>query len=263
MRSRLHLYFFFLLLLSGLPCAWAQTACPDGSGDLDTAPPKDLSLQEVIQKFLQGENRVKEARSHYSFTQDLMVQTLDEKNVSDGQFHQVTSVSFDDKGKRLENVSYSEQSTLRGVTMSAEDMDDVREFMQWILTSDEASQYNLTYAGTQHVDDLDTYVFHVVPKKEEKNHRYFEGRVWVDNRDLQVVKLCGKGVAEAPHKKNQPTDIRPTFVGYRQIIDGNWFPVYARVDDTLHFQAQSVHVREIVKFTGYKRAGATSAASKP
>lgn len=255
--------FVLLLLFSLLPRLWAQTACGEGGGELDTAPPKDISPQEVIQKFLQGENRAKEARSHYSFTQDLMVQTLDEKNATDGQFHQVTGVSFDDKGKRVENVTYSEQSTLRGVTMSAEDMDDVREFMQWILTSDEAAQYNLTYAGQQHVDDLDTYVFHVVPKTEEKNRRYFEGRVWVDNRDLQVVKLCGKGVGETPHKKNQAMDIRPTFVGYRQIIDGNWLPVYARVDDTLHFQAQSVHVREIVKFTGYKRAGTTSAASKP
>lgn len=263
MRRPIQFLSFLLLLFALLPCAWAQSTCSEGSGDLDPAPPKDLSPQDVIQKFLQGENRVKEARSHYSFTQDLMVQTLDDKSAADGQFHQVTSVSFDDKGKRLENVTYSEQSTLRGVTMSAEDMGDVREFMQWILTSDEAAQYNLTYAGQQRVDDLNTYVFHVVPKREEKNRRYFEGRVWVDNRDLQVVKLCGTSVGETPHKKNQPLDIRPTFVGYRQIIDGNWFPVYARVDDTLHFQAQSVHVREIVKFSGYKRTGTTSAVSKP
>lgn len=263
MRPRSHFLSLCLLVSALLPRLWAQTSCAEGSDILDTSPPKELSPQELISKFLQGENRVKEARSHYSFTQDLMAQTLDDKNAADGQFHQVTSVSFDDKGKRLENVTFSEQSTLRGVTMSAEDMDDVREFMQWILTSDDAAQYTLTYAGQQHVDDLDTYVFHVVPKREEKNRRYFEGRVWVDSRDLQVVKLCGKGVAEAPHKKNQPMDIRPTFVGYRQIVDGNWFPVYARVDDTLHFQAQSVHIREIVKFTGYKRAGTTSAASKP
>ncbi len=264
MRSRIQFVCFFLLMLCILlPCVWAQTDCADGNGILDMTPPKDLSPQEVIQKFLQGENRVKEARSHYSFTQDVMVQTLN-GTTPDGQFHQVTSVSFDNKGKRLENVTFSEQSTLRGIQLSTQDMDDIRVFMQWILTSDEAAQYNITYAGQQHVDDLDTYVFHVVPKKEEKNRRYFEGRVWVDNRDLQVVKLCGKSVPESVHvKKNQPMDVRPTFAGYRQIVDGNWFPVYARVDDTLHFQAQSVHVREIVKFTGYKRAGTTSAASKP
>jgi hypothetical protein len=264
MRLRIQFVSVFLLMISALlPCAWAQTDCADGNGILDMTPPKDLSPQEVIQKFLEGENRVKEARSHYSFTQDVLVQTLN-GTTPDGQFHQVTSVSFDDKGKRLENVTFSEQSTLRGITLSAQDMDDIHLFMQWILTSDEAEQYNITYAGQQHVDDLDTYVFHVVPKREEKNRRYFEGRVWVDNRDLQVVKLCGKSVPDAVHvKKNQPMDIRPMFVSYRQIVDGSWFPVYARVDDTLHFQAQSVHVREIVKFTAYKRAGTASAASKP
>jgi hypothetical protein len=57
-------------------------------------------------------------------------------------------------------------------------------------------------------------------------------------------------------------DVRPTFVGYRQLVDGFWFPAYARVDDTLHFQAQSIHVREIVKFKDYTRTGANSAAAK-
>lgn len=168
MRPRIQFVSFFLLLLSALlPFAQAQTDCADGNGILDKTPPKDLSPQEVIQKFLQGENKVKEARSHYSFTQDVLVQTLNDKT-PDGQFHEVTSVSYDDKGRRLENVTFSEQSTLRGIQMSAEDMDDIRVFMQWILTSDEAEQYNITYAGQQHVDDLDTYVFHIVAKKKKK-----------------------------------------------------------------------------------------------
>ena len=190
------------------------------------------------------------------------MQTLDGTTV-DGQFHQITQISYDDKGKRVENVTFSEEPTLR-IKLSESDLQDIRVFMPWLLTTDEVSQYNLSYAGQQHVDDLDTYVFHVDPKKEEKNTRYFQGRIWVDNRELQIVKLCGKSVPETVHlKKNQPLDIRPTFVSYRQFMDGNWFPVYARVDDTLHFGVQSIHVREIVKFTGYKRAGAASAASRP
>jgi hypothetical protein len=43
-------------------------------------------------------------------------------------------------------------------------------------------------------------------------------------------------------------------VGYRQLVDGHWFPAYARVDDTLNFGAQAVHIREIVKFTSYQRS---------
>ena len=65
-----------------------------------------------------------------------------------------------------ENVTFAEQSTLRGVQLSQEDMDDIHIFMPLILTTDDLRDYNLTYAGQQHVDDLDTYVFHVEPKKE-------------------------------------------------------------------------------------------------
>ena len=246
-----------------LSSAQAQTDCADGNGTLDTTPPKSMTVEQLIQKFLAGEDKVQAARLHYSFTEDVMVRTL-AGNTADGQFHQITNVSYDEHGKRLENVAFAEQSTLRGISLSAEDMNDIRVFMQWILTSEQASQYDLKYAGQQHVDDLDTYVFHVEPKKEEKNRRYFQGRVWVDSRDLQLVKLCGKSVPDAVHvKKNQPMDIRPMFVSYRQIVDGNWFPAYTRVDDTLHFRAESVHVREVVKFTGYKRRDANSVASKP
>ena len=253
---------FLLALFLSLFNAQAQTDCGAGS-TLDTTPPKEITVDDLIHKFIANETRVQTARSHYQYTQDVLVQTLDGAKV-DGQFHQVTNVSYDNKGKRVDQVTFSEQPTLRGIQMSSEDFDDIREFMPWILSSEQVAQYNLTYSGQQHVDDLDTYVFQVAPKKEEKNKRYFDGRVWVDSRDLQVVKLCGKSVPDAVRKKkNAPVDVRPTFVSYRQIIDGNWFPVYARVDATLEFGTASVHVREIVKYTGYKRTDASQAASKP
>jgi hypothetical protein len=242
--------------------ARAQTDCAEGNGVLDMAPLKNMTPQELIQKFAAEETKVKQARAHYTYTQDVLVQTLTGKAV-DGQFHEITSVSYDDKGRRVESVSFAEQPTLRGIQLSQDDTDDIRVFMPWILTTDEVPQYNLTYAGQQHVDDLDTFVFHAEPKKEEKGRRYFQGRVWVDRRDLQIVKLCGKSVPEAIHvKKRQPQDLRPTFVSYRQPVDGHWFPAYTRVDDTLHFQAQAIHVREIVKFTGYKRTGTDPAAKR-
>jgi len=252
-----------ILICALSPSAKAQTNCADGDDALDMTPPKSMSAQELIQKFTAQETKVREARSRYTFTQDVMVQTLDDQKVA-GQFHQVTKVSFDEKGKRVENVTFSEVSTLRDIRMSDEDFDDIRTFMPWILAADQLPDYKLTYAGKQHVDDLDTYVFHVEPLKLEKNQRYFQGRVWVDDRDLQVVKLCGKSVQEQVRKKkkNEPADVRPTFVGYRQIIDGNWFPVYARVDETLQFGVNSVHLREVVKFKDYKPIPVSGASTR-
>jgi len=263
-RSRLvFLGLVFIAALSFLASAAAQTDCAEGNSVLDTTPPKNLTPQQLIEKFAAQEAKVKVARAHYTYTQDVMVRTLTGGTV-DGQFHEVTVVSYDDKGKRVENVTFAEQPTLRGVQLTGEDWDDIRIFMPLILTTEDLPQYNLTYAGQQHVDELDTYVFHVEPKKEEKNKRYFQGRVWVDNQDFEIVKLCGKSVPESiPKKKNQPQDVRPTFATYRQLVDGYWFPAFTRVDTDLHFRAETVHLREIIKFTGYKRSGAGSAATKP
>jgi hypothetical protein len=243
-----------LAAMASFPAA-AQTDCAEGAGALDSGPLKDITADALIQKFAAAETKLKQLRTQYTYTQDVLVQSMNEKAV-DGQFHEVTTVSYDDKGKRLEKVTFAEQSTLRGVQLSAEDMDDIRTFMPLILTTEDVPQYTLTYTGQQHVDDLDTYVFHVEPKKAEKNKRYFQGRIWVDNRDFQIVKVCGKSMPDIIHvKKGQRQDIRPTFVTYRQYVDGNWFPAYTRVDQELHFLTQTAHIRETIRWTGYKRAG--------
>ena len=79
-----------------------------------------------------------------------------------------------------------------------------------------------------------------------------------------MVKLCGKTVPEQIRpKKHQLIEVRPTFVAYRQLVDGYWFPAFARVDDTLHLGVQNVHLREIVKFRDYKRQTSVQAESKP
>jgi hypothetical protein len=251
MRSRMILL-YVLLLPAGLR---GQTNCEEGNGPLDLTPPKTLSVQEVIQKLGAAEAAAKEARLHYTYKQDVLMQTLNGKDVT-GEFHEVTNVSYDEKGKRKEEVTFAAQPSLRGIQLTEGDMEDIRIFMPLMLTSEDLPQYNLTYAGQQHVDDLDTYEFHLEPKrKEEKGKRYFEGRIWVDAQDFQIVKLCGKsGPEKVQVKKHDRPDLHPTFVTYRQQVDDRyWLPAYTRSDDTLRFRSGSVHVREIIKYTGYKR----------
>jgi hypothetical protein len=242
----------FLMLPAGL---WGQTDCEAGNGLLDYTPPKTMSVQEVIQKFGAAEGVTKEARLHYTYKQDVLIQTLSGTDVT-GEFHEVTNISYDGKGRRQEEVTFAAQPTLRGIQLTQEDMEDIRIFMPLVLTSEDQPQYNLTYAGQQHVDDLDTYVFHVEPKKEEKGKRYFQGRIWVDAQDLQIVKVCGKsGPDRVQVRKNERQDLRPTFVTYRQQVDGRyWLPAYTRSDDTLRFKSVSIHMREIIKYSGYKRS---------
>jgi YD repeat-containing protein len=236
---------------------WGQTDCEQGNGTLDSAPPKTMSVQDAIQKLGATEAAAKEARLHYTYTQDVLVQTLSGQDVT-GAFHEVTNVSYDEKGRRQEKVTFAGQSTLRGVQLTQEDTEDIRVFMPLILTSEDLTQYNLTYNGQRHVDDLDTYEFRVEPKNKEKSKRYFEGKIWVDAQDFQIVKVCGKSGPDLIRKgKHQHSDLRPTFVTYRQQVDGRyWFPAYSRSDDYLQFKTGAVRVREIIKYNGYKRTGA-------
>jgi hypothetical protein len=233
----------------------AQTNCDAGNGPLNSAQPRGVSVQELIQKFAGQEEVFKDARNHYTYTQEVVVQTLDGGTV-DGEVRETTDVLYDDQGKRLEKVTYAPQNTLTRIGITKEDYDDFRNRLPFVLTTQDLGQYNILYAGQQRVDELDTYVFDVAPKKVDKDGgpRFFQGRIWVDNRDFQIVKTCGKYVPDI-HKRDSE-NLSPKFVTYRQQIDGQyWFPTYTRADDDLHFRSGDVRIREIVKYTNYKRFG--------
>jgi hypothetical protein len=233
----------------------AQTNCDAGNGPLRSAPPQAISVQDLVQKFAGREEVFKDARNHYAYTQDVTVQTLDGDTIS-GEFRETTDVLYDDQGRRVEKVTYAPQNTLKGISITKEDYDDFRNRLPFVLTTQDLGQYNISYVGQQHVDEIDTYVFDIAPKKVDKDGgpRFFQGRIWVDNRDFQIVKTCGKNVPDI-HKKDSE-NLTPKFVTYREQIDGQyWFPTYTRADDDLHFRNGDVRIREIVKYTNYKRFG--------
>ncbi|HEX4602453.1 MAG TPA: hypothetical protein VH724_00525 [Candidatus Angelobacter sp.] len=247
---------FFLLTPAALP---AQTNCEEGTGALNPAPPAGKTTEEIIQKFAAREEMFRQARNNYVYTQDITVQELDGNTVT-GEFRLVQDITYDDKGGRQENVTFAPQNSLKQLILSREDYEDFRYKMAFIMTTSDLPQYNLLYAGQQRQDEIDTYVFDVAPKTIVKGQRYFQGRIWVDNHDLQIVKSCGKTVPEiianTKKKKNVQENLSPKFVTYREQIDGQyWFPTYIRADDMLHFQNADIHMREIIKLTNYKRFG--------
>jgi outer membrane lipoprotein-sorting protein len=242
------------VLLSPLALT-AQTNCEAGNGPLNTAQPQSVGVQDLIQKFAGQEAVFREARNHYTYTQEITVQTLEGDTV-DGEFKETTDVLYDDQGKRIENVTFAPMNTLTRVMLTKEDFDDFRNHLPFVLTTEDLPQYTILYAGQQHVDELETYVFDVAPKKVDKDGgpRFFQGRIWVDNRDFQIVKTCGKNVPDT-HKKNQE-NLSPKFVTYREQVDGQyWFPTFTRADDDLHFKGGDVHIRETLKYSRYKRFG--------
>ena len=241
-----------------LACTLAILPASAQEGPLENTPPAGTTPEEIITRFAAKETEFAKARDQYTYRQDVKVQTVDGETV-DGEYHEVFDVMFDDKGHRIENVVFAPQSSLTKIFMSQEDFQDIRHRLPFVLTTEDLPEYNILYVGQQKEDELECYVFDIAPKKIEGKKRYFQGRVWVDNHDFQIVKTYGKTVPDIREKHGNQENLFPKFTTWRQQIDGQyWFPVYTKADDELHFKMEDVHIKEIVKYEDYKRFGANS-----
>lgn len=243
-----------VVLLSTLVTAALPLKAGADEGPLDPAQPKGITTDEIIQRFASKEKEFKEARDLYTYRQSVKVQTLDGDTV-DGEYRQDFDVSFDNQGKKVKSVVFAPQDTLERILMTQEDVDDIENRLPFVLTSDEIPEYQILYVGQQQEDELHCYVFDVAPKQIEGKKRYFQGRIWVDDHDFQIVKTFGKTVPDIRKKKGNE-NLFPKFTTWREQVDGRyWFPTYTKADDTLHFSTSDVRVREIVRYENYKRFG--------
>jgi hypothetical protein len=242
--------------------SFTPMALDSGFGPMDISTPS-TPPDQIITKFAAKESEFQEALNHYTYRRIARVQTLDDDNKVDGEWFEVDDVIFDPSGRRVEKVVNAPESTLQRVMMSPSDLQDIQRGYPFVLTTEQVSAYDIKYAGRQKVDEVDCYVFDVAPKTIEKGKRYLSGRIWVDATDLQIVVVDGRMVPD--DTKRGQEDLHPPFMTWRQQIDGKyWFPVYTKGEGILHFaggngyMAQDVHIRDIIKYTDYKRFGSTS-----
>lgn len=270
-------HFRFFLILSALLVMGAMSApawhvlaqnsdnsmpLDSGFGPLDPSQPVDTTPQQIIALFAAKESAFRRALDDYTYRRTVQVDTLDDDGRPDGEYLEVDDVIFTPDGHRVEKVVYAPANTLTRIRMGPADFSDIEHRLPFVLTQREIGQYNVTYVGRQRVDTVDTYVFDVAPKTMEKGKRYFQGRIWVDQRDHQIVVTNGKNVPDT--KRAGEEDLSPPFITFRQQIDGKyWFPVYTKAQGVLHYQGgkgalpQDVLVREIVKYAEYKRFGSS------
>ncbi|SRR6266496_1260196 len=226
-------------------------------GPLDKAQPSGITTDEILKRMAEKETTFKKARQGYTYRQTIKVQTLD-GDTPDGEYQQVFDSTFDDKGARIKNVVFAPQTTITRIYMGPSDMYELEDGYQFTLGVDEIGQYSLLYVGQQQEDELHCYVFDVAPKEIVGKNRYFQGRIWLDDRDFQIVKSKGKFVPEKHvNKKGKGNeDLHPIFTTWREQIDGQyWFPTYTSTDDTLHFAQNDVRIRTVVKYTNYQQFG--------
>ena len=233
------------------------------SGNITHEPP-DIPVEQIIQRFGARELEFKKERDNYTYNQSFVVQVIDRDDQVAGEYRMTSDILFTPDGKRYEKVTSAPPPTLEqaGMSLSQQDLDDVEHVQPFVLTSEDLPKYDVKYVGRVQLDELNTYVFDVAPKKIEKNQRYFQGRIWVYDKDLNIVKTDGKAVPDIIKKNSE--NIFPRFETFRENIEGNfWFPTYTRSDDVLHFSTGPIHMRMKIRYANYKRFGATIKIGNP
>ena len=244
----------FCALLISLAAAFASAQQSSVSPKTDTpAASPSLSqaqIDKIIARFTAKETEFRRALNSYAFKRDALVQEIGMGGQVIGEYRRVSDFTFDDQGNRFEKINFFPMATLYG--MNQEDLEDLGGVNAFALEAGKLSQYAFKYVGKERIDELDLYVFDVAPKimpdAKKTKDRFFIGRIWVDDHDLQIVKSKGKGIPETKDNKF------PVVESYREQIDGQyWFPTYAYADDDLIFDnGTSRRLRLQIKYTDYK-----------
>jgi hypothetical protein len=215
------------------------------------AEPTEPELQGIIEKFAAKESEFLLARERYTYRQTVRVEDFDGGGSMGGRYDLVSDIVFTGNGKRTERIVRAPVSTIKFVTFSPEDEQDIRSVQPFVLNSKELPKYHVRYLGREKLDEIDTLAFAVKPREMVQGERYFAGIAWVDEQDLQIVKTYGRATGKLKKGNDQRF---PKFETFREQIDGKyWFPVLTRADDTLYFEDSVVRLKMRVKYEDYKQ----------
>jgi len=238
---------FSLILIAGIAAA--------AFGQQSTIQKVSLSqpeIDKIITKFTNNERLFRRALNEYVFSRSATIQTVGIGGNITGTYRRDSDMTFLQDGSRIEKILFFPVPTLTEITMTPEDLEDLGGVNPFALEPASIPQYNIAYVGKEHIDELDLYVFDVTPKAipdpKRSKERLFTGRVWVDDKELEIVKSKGKAVPETKTNKF------PIVETWRENIDGKyWFPTYVASDDSLVFDnGNVVKLRVRVKYNNYK-----------
>lgn len=217
---------------------------------------KDLSQDEIdriIKTFSNNEQAFRDALTNYVFNRKATIQTVGMGGQITGTYHRESFMTFARSGGRFEKITFFPVPSLTEIRVTPEDLEDLGGINPFALEPSVINQYNFTYLGMEKIDELNLHVFDVAPKQipnpKKTKQRMFVGRVWVDERDLMIVKSKGKAVPETKDNKF------PVVETWRENVDGKyWFPAFSTSDDELVFDSgQSVKMKIRVRYEDYKQ----------
>jgi hypothetical protein len=252
-----------------IPCARLAAQKP---GPLTPAPPHEVRrignenkpepppvpLEQIIQAFVAKQDEFLRAHQAFSFKRSIRFEEFPADGEAGGELFQESDVFLATNGKRYERVTNRRSLRLRTTKLEADDLQTLAQVPFFPLPSDQLQFYDLTYHGTQPLDELHTYVFQVKPKKLLPRMRLFDGLLYVDDRDLAVVKIYGRWAAlEEEAEENTRHLPFSVFEIYCENVDGKyWFPNFIRAEEFVRAKGGENRLRLTVKMADFKTAAA-------
>jgi hypothetical protein len=234
-------------------CASAIGAFAQTSGGIVKKDLNQAEIDRIVKTFTANEREFRAALSNYVFNRNATIQIIGMGGQVEGTYRRDSFLNLTPEGERFEKILFAPIATTPPGFVTPEDLADLGGVNPFALDPSAIAEYNFNYLGTEKIDELDLYVFEVTPKvipnPKKTKLRLFTGRVWVDQKDLQIVKSKGKAVPDTKENKF------PVVETWRENVDGKyWFPSFASSDDELVFDNGSVtKIKMRVKYTNYKQ----------
>lgn len=203
------------------------------------------------------ETETEAERNEYMYRQTVNLQELDSRGAARGEYKEVRDVIFSPTHERTEERIGTPLLTLKFLTLTDEDFRDIRDIQPLVLTEDRLWSYETKPRGDETMDDVDCWVLQVRPRQMLGNLRYFDGLLWVDKKQYNIVRMEGQAVPQIQTTKQE--NLFPRFTTIRKPVDGkHWFPIFTYADDSLPFRTGPQRIRLRISYSNYRRFGAES-----
>ena len=220
---------------------------------LFAADPPDDWIRRVAAR----ETETEAARSHYTYRQTVTVEDFTPKGIKAGMYREIREVVFSPTGERSEHAVGKPIVQLERIKMTEEDFKDLRDIQPMLITKESLFLYERKYRGEDTVDSIACWMLEIKPRQILQGQRFFEGTLWVDQRDFSVIRTEGRAVPQIVTTKEENLFTR--FTTIRSKIDGDhWFPAKTSGDDVLPFRNGPQRIRTNIDYTNYRRFGADS-----
>ena len=205
----------------------------------------------------QRETETEKERSEYTYRQSVTIEELDDHGAIRGNYREVRDIIFSPEHDRTEQMIGSPVKALKNLILTEKDFEDIRHIQPLVLTLDQLFNYESKFKGEETMDNVDCWVLQVRPRQLLSGMRYFDGLVWVDKKEYNIVRMEGRAVPEIRSMKSE--NLFPRFTTVRRAIDGkHWFPTVTYADDTLQFRTGPQRERLRITYQNYRRFGAES-----